>query len=120
MKKLVIFLGIALLCSFTLSSTSICKQQQNVWICSSSTTYHKSESCIDMKNCTGTKKLVAVSEATKQGKTACGVCFPSKNNASQGQKKQATKRAKTKTDKTAPANNNQQQPKKQATKRVKK
>ncbi|MBR5433728.1 MAG: hypothetical protein IK117_04775 [Bacteroidales bacterium] len=119
MKKLVFILGIALLCSFTISSTSICKQQQSVWICSSSTTYHKSASCIDMKNCTGTKKHVTVSEATTQGKTACGVCFPAKNTTPQGQKKQATKRTKTQSDQTAPASDTQQQPKKQATKRVK-
>lgn len=129
MKKLIITLGVALLCSFTISSKTICKQQQNVWVCSNTTTYHKSSSCIDVQNCTETKTLVTLSEAKSQGKTACGVCFPQKGSAQDPQKKQATKRTK-QTTQTQPANNQtatpateqKEQPaqKKQAVKRAKK
>lgn len=119
MKKLVLFLGIALLCSFSLSSISDSKQQQNVWVCSSSTTYHKSTSCIDMKNCSGAKKSVTITEAKQTGKKACPICYPQKNTTN-NQGKKAVKRSKNTTNNNSASNSTNSNTQKKAVKRTRK
>lgn len=108
MKKIILFLCVAFLCSFSFSSSTLCEKQQSVWVCSNTATYHKTSSCIDIKNCRGTKKLVSMSEATKAGKTACGICYPQKksSSASSSTTQQATakKQAKKTTTNTTPSN----------------
>lgn len=102
MKKIFYALGTLLVCSFTAGYLFSETTQQSVWICSKSTTYHKTPSCIEIKNCTGTKKMISVNEATKAGKTACGICYPQKKSQS------ATKQQAVKSVKSTSTSNSQQ------------
>ncbi len=109
MKKIFFILGTLLACSFTAGYIFSETNQQSVWICSKSTTYHKTSSCIEIKNCTGTKKMISINEATKAGKAACGICYPQKKSQSTT-KQQAVKSTKS----TSTTNSNSQQATKQA------
>lgn len=116
MKKLFVICSIIALCSFT-TKTANTSTETKVWICSGSTTYHKSSSCIAIKNC---EKATQVTTATakNQGKTACGICYPKRKTSTSTSSSQATKSTKTtnQATKTTKSSTSNQATKTQATK----
>lgn len=88
MKKLVIPFLFVFFCSFSMQTDSMFEecQQSKVWICSNSACYHKTSSCMEIKNCSKTQTTLAT--AQKQGKKACPVCYPQKSSSSQATKTQ--------------------------------
>lgn len=103
MKKLLIPFLFVFFCSFSMQTDSLeveC-QQSKVWICSGSTCYHKTSSCIELKSCKPTQTTLTT--AQKQGKKVCPICYPQKNTQ-KSSNSQATKTKKTTTNSNSTTN----------------
>ena len=109
MKKIILILSVVFLCSFCITTTtSINEQNATVWVCPNGTTYHKSPSCIEVKKCSGTAQKTTLSTAQRNGKTACGICYPKRST-------QSTRTQATKTQKSTTNSNSNQATKTQKT-----
>lgn len=98
MKKIILILSVVFLCSFCITTTtSINEQNATVWVCPNGTTYHKSPSCIEVKKCSGTAQKSTLSTAQRNGKTACGICYPKRTTPSTRTQATKTKKATTNT-----------------------
>ena len=103
MKKIILILSVVFLCSFCITTTtSINEQNATVWVCPNGTTYHKSPSCIEVKKCSGTAQKSTLSTAQRNGKEACGICYPKRTTTST--RTQATKTKKTTTNTSSNGN----------------
>lgn len=103
MKKIILILSVVFLCSFCITTTtSVNEQNATVWVCPNGTTYHKSPSCIEVKKCSGTAQKSTLSTAQRNGKTACGICYPKRTTPST--RTQATKTKKTTTNTSSNGN----------------
>lgn len=103
MKKIILILSVVFLCSFCITTTtSINEQNATVWVCPNGTTYHKSPSCIEVKKCSGMAQKSTLSTAQRNGKTACGICYPKRTTPST--RTQATKTKKTTTNTSSNGN----------------
>ena len=94
MKKIILILSVVVLCSFSITTiTNNDEQNATVWVCPNGTTYHKSPSCIEVRKCSGTAQKSTLSNVQRNGKTACGICYPKRSTPST--RTQATKSQKT-------------------------
>ena len=101
MKKIISILVIALLCSCAIpSSLNESSQTTYVWVCANSTTYHKTSSCLEVKNCANTSQKITLTAAKNQGKKPCGVCYPQQKTSSNDANSSATQSAKKQVKKT--------------------
>lgn len=80
MKKLFFFLAFALIAS-TVSVSQHYETTTNqfaaVYVCTGgyATKYHRTKDCRGLGNCKGDVVSMPESEATRQGRTKCGICW---------------------------------------------
>ncbi len=75
MKKLLLSLSAILLFAFTTDYPC----EEMVWICVKNMSYHKTNTCPQIKNCGA--QQVTLSEAKAKGKNICSICYPKQKQA---------------------------------------